>query len=137
MTAVRRFQDLAAWQRCQELAELIFDLTEHGPVSRDFSFRDQIREAADAAAPLIAEGFLRFTTSEFIRYLRMARGELGEVQTDLEKGHARKYFTDEDFTRARTLANRAMGTTTNLLKSKLKQLEAERSTTRRRTRQAP
>ena len=32
---------------------------------------------------MIAEGFLRFTPDEFVRYLRMARGELGELQTHL------------------------------------------------------
>jgi four helix bundle protein len=61
-----------------DLSDVIYEITEGGPCSRDFEFRDQIRSAAEASAPLIAEGFLRFTPDEFVRYLRMARGEIGQ-----------------------------------------------------------
>ena len=71
---------------------------------------------------MIAEGFARYTDREFVRYLRMARGELAEVQSHLLTGAARNYFSPSDLERAETLADRAMGTTTNLLKSKLWQL---------------
>ena len=73
----------------------------------------------------VGEGFVRFTTPEIVRYLRMARGELGEVQSNLEVGRRTKYFSTAESGRAETLARRAMGTTTSLLKSKLRQLEAE------------
>lgn len=76
---------------------------------------------------MIAEGFIRFTPREFVRYLRMARAETGEVQTHLEQARRRAYFTPEQHTQLVTLANRTMGTITNLLKAKLKQLgESER-----------
>ncbi|HZB26343.1 MAG TPA: four helix bundle protein, partial [Vicinamibacterales bacterium] len=126
-----------------DLAATVFHLTETGPVSRDFLFRNQIREAADAPAPLIAEGFKRFTTPEFVRYLRMACGELAEVQTQLIEGEGKGYFAGATLGNAQTLARRAIGTTTNLLKSKLRKLaverrERERASRRRRSlRRAP
>jgi four helix bundle protein len=132
MAAAQRFQDLAAWQRCIELARLINEITAEGPAAQNFEYRDQIRRAADAAAPLIAEGFVRFTTAEFARYLRMARAELAEVQTYLEHARGRKYFTAEQQSLAEEAARRAIGTTTNLLKSKLRQLEAEKGARRGR-----
>ena len=125
MAGVARFEDLAAWRVCVQLATAVFELTEAGPVTRDFGFRDQIRAAADAGAPLIAEGFKRFTSREFVRYLRLACGELAEVQTRLVEGAAKGYFAGETLESAQTLARRAIGTTTNLLKSKLRQLDAE------------
>ena len=140
MPGVARFEDLAAWRFCTNLAAAIFHLTEIGPVSRDFRFRDQIREAADAAAPLIAEGFKRFTTPEFVRYLRMACGELAEVQTQLTQGVAKGYFEGVSLDNAQTLARQAIGTTTNLLNSKLRKLQAEtreRASRRRRNRRRP
>ena len=122
MGGVKRFQDLVAWTLCAELSLAVFEITETGPAAKDVGFRTQLRAAADAAPPLIAEGFSRYTDREFVRYLRMARGELAEVQSQLLAGAARNYFTPADLERAQTLANRAMGTATNLLKSKLRQV---------------
>ena len=125
MDGVRRFEDLAAWRLCAQLATAVFHLTESGPVSGDFPFRDQIRAAADAAAPLIAEGFKRFTPRDLAHYLRLAYGELAEVQTRLPEGAARNYFSGDSLAPAETLARRAIRTTTNLLSAKLRQIEAE------------
>ena len=83
MAGARTFKDLVAWQLSSQLCDIIFDITASGPPARDFEFRDQIRSAAKKAPALISEGFLRWTPREFLRYLRMARGELGEVQNDL------------------------------------------------------
>jgi four helix bundle protein len=92
MAGVRRHQDLIAWQRCMELADVVFEITESGRSSKDFKFRDQIRDAAQSAAPLIAEGFVRFLPGDFVRYLRMARAEVAEVQSDLDTGRRRLLF---------------------------------------------
>jgi four helix bundle protein len=129
---VKRFKDLIAWQRCRELSDVIFEITEAGPVTRNSPFRDQIRDAAQSAAPLIAEGFVRFLPGDFIRYLRMARAEIAEVQSDLEEAQARNYFSAEQLTRASTVARRAMSLTTRLLASKLKDLEDSRKRPRQR-----
>jgi four helix bundle protein len=129
MAGVARFEDLAAWQRCVELNTEVSALTAD---LEDETLRRQMRDAADSAPALIAEGFNRYTTREFIRYLRMARGELGEIQSDLESGNRRGFFAADDFERVHLLARRAMGTTTNLLKSKLRQLEEEQNAKRRR-----
>ena len=40
------FKDLKVWQRSKELAVLIYRLTQKGPFTRDYGFRDQIRRAA-------------------------------------------------------------------------------------------
>jgi four helix bundle protein len=121
MSTARRFEDLAAWQFCREMEDVIFEITEAGPVKNDEEFRSQIRDAAKKAPPLVAEGFIRFVPKEFVRYLRMARGEIAEVQSRLHSGKSRKYFTTDQLARARPITNRAMGTTTNLLKAKLRQ----------------
>jgi four helix bundle protein len=139
VAGVKQFEDLAAWRFSVELSEAIDDITKNARVLQDSEFRKQIVAAADAAAPLIAEGFLRFTTPEIVRYLRMARAELAEVQTHLTIGAKKNYFTAEQLQRVWPLANRAMGTTTNFLKSKLRQLEEEqrRKRNKRRTRRRP
>ena len=126
MAGVRRFQDLVAWQLCVELCDVVFEMTETGSAARDIEYQAQIRSAAKKAPALIAEGFLRFTAPEFVRYLRMARGELGEIQNHLEFGRRRNHFRGGQLERAAVLSTRAMSTTTRLLKSKLPKAPGKR-----------
>lgn len=106
-----------------ELCAEVAKLAGSPEVAKDFSLRDQLRNSARAAPALIAEGFLRFTAEEFVRYLRMARGELGELQTHLEAAAQQGHVSGEQLSRLMSLANQAMAVTTNLLKSKLPQLK--------------
>ena len=99
MAGVRRFEDLIAWQRSMDLCNIVFEITCSGPSVRDQDFHGQIRSAAKKAPALISEGFLRYTAPEMVRYLRMARAEIGEVQNHLEFARRQKYFTT-DRTRA-------------------------------------
>jgi four helix bundle protein len=137
MAGVRRFQDLIAWQLSSELRDRLFELTANGPASRDRLFCDQTRRAAKNAPALITEGFVRFTTREFIRHLRMARAELAEVEDALDHARRRGLFTEDALEAANTLLGRAMGATTNLMKSKLRQLENESKRRRPRRRTKP
>jgi four helix bundle protein len=83
---------------------------------------------------LIAEGFVRYLPGDFARYLRMARAEIAEVQTDLDEARDRKYFSEEQQTRAVTVARRAMYLTTRLLVSRVRQIEDETQRKKRRRR---
>jgi four helix bundle protein len=121
VVGVRRFEDLVAWQLAVELCDVVFEITETGAASSDLEFRSQIRKAAQKAPALIAEGFLRYTPSEFVPYLRVARGEIGEVQNHLVFASRHKYWSPKDLDRASALARRTMIITTRLLKSKLPQ----------------
>ena len=130
---VNRFEDLVAWQLCVELCGAVFEITEDGKAAADAEFQNQIRRAAKAAPSLIAEGFARFTAPEMVRYLRMARAELAEVQSNLAVGRRLSYFSNEQLEPVQLLARRAMGTTTSLLKSKLRQLQEPAPTKRKGT----
>jgi four helix bundle protein len=112
-----------------ELSELVSDVVHTGAIARDFRLRDQIRSAAQSAPALIAEGFIRFTPEEFVHYLRMARAEMGELQTHLETARRQRLLPDEQFERIIPLARRTMAITTKLLKSKLPLLKKKRGTT--------
>ena len=118
-TTAHRFQELDAWQLAFSLSKRIDELTSSGKCTTDQEFCEQIRRAASKAPPLIAEGFIRFTPDEIVRYMRMARGELGEVQSRLLHAQTRGYFDVDQWNAVKTLADRAMAATTALLKSKL------------------
>jgi four helix bundle protein len=87
--AVRDCRDLVCWQLANELKLEVIAFTESGPASRDFKYRDQIRDSAAAAERDIAEGFGRFRPREFARFLEYARASLMETQSSLIDGRDR------------------------------------------------
>lgn len=81
MAGVKRFEDLVAWQRSRSLCVEIYRVTGSFPSDERFGLVSQMRRACVSIPSNIAEGFGRQTTPDFVRYLRMARGSLFEVQT--------------------------------------------------------
>lgn len=109
MAGVRRFEDLIAWQLCFELQQYVFELTATGPAARDLGYRRQIRESSASAADNVAEGFGRYRTRDFARFVDIARASLNETSSQLKRGLARRYFTEERYAHANQLTNRALG----------------------------
>ncbi|MBX3377564.1 MAG: four helix bundle protein [Phycisphaeraceae bacterium] len=66
-----------------ELAAEIYRETSSMPGSERFGLTNQMRRAAVSVPSNIAEGFGRASRPEFLRFLRMARGSLFELQSHL------------------------------------------------------
>jgi four helix bundle protein len=96
MARIERFEDLKGWQKARELANAVYDLTDHSDFARDFQLRDQIRAAAASVMHNIAEGFDAGTDPEFIRFLKMARRSASETQSELYLASDRRYITCEE-----------------------------------------
>jgi four helix bundle protein len=59
MATIRKFEDLGIWQTARNLSMKVFQLTEAGPASKDYRFKNQIRDSAGSVMDNIAEGFER------------------------------------------------------------------------------
>jgi four helix bundle protein len=114
MAGVHRLEELAAWQLAWELKRRVYAFTETGPVSRDLKFCDDLRRAASSAPFNTSEGFYRFAPREFRRFLRIARGSLGEVKDQILHARDEKYLDEATFQDLSRLANRAIGANTRL-----------------------
>ncbi|PYU09820.1 MAG: four helix bundle protein, partial [Acidobacteria bacterium] len=77
---LKSFTELTVWQRAEELALLVFRLTEKYPRSDQYGIVAQVRRSAASVTANIAEGFGRGTTRELLRSLQIARGELEETR---------------------------------------------------------
>ncbi|MFA4873059.1 MAG: four helix bundle protein [Patescibacteria group bacterium] len=86
MATIQKFEDLICWQRARGLANFIFDITDNVSF-KDFDLKRQIRRAAISPMSNIAEGFDRGTQAEFIDALFIAKGETGEVGSQLYIAH--------------------------------------------------
>jgi four helix bundle protein len=116
VTAANRYQDLICWQLADELEQLVFALTAAGPASRDFKFRDQIRDSSSSATRNMAEGFGRYWPSEFSNFLTIARGSLLETHNSAGAGLSKGYFSAGDADRMQRLAWRSKRATTGLIR---------------------
>lgn len=84
MGSIRSYRDTVGWQRGMELAELMYGFVETLPENERFGLRSQLRRAVISIPSNIAEGYGRGTPAEFLRSLRVARGSVAEVSTQLE-----------------------------------------------------
>ncbi len=81
--SIKRFEDLEVWQKAIEFAEEIHKISETGKLKKDFDSKSQLRRAAFSISNNIAEGFEYNSTSEFLRFLKYAKGSAGEVRNQL------------------------------------------------------
>lgn len=94
MATITCFEDLEIWKIARTLSLKIFELTQSGPFSKDFRFRDQIRAAARSVMDNIAEGFERSSKLEFVNFLSIAKGSSGEVRSQLYAALDQQYIEE-------------------------------------------
>lgn len=81
--SIKTFRDLIAWQKSMALAKAIYLVTRALPDTERFGLMTQMRRAAVSIPSNIAEGHGRQSTTEYIRYLKVARASLMELQTQV------------------------------------------------------
>ncbi len=79
----KRFEDLPIWKASLEITRLIYDLSAQAEWKKDYGLRDQIRRAIISVSSNIVEGYEKNNNNELIRYLRIAKGSVGEVRNQL------------------------------------------------------
>lgn len=94
---VTRFEELTVWQKAKALSVAVYRVTGSGEFARDFGLRDQIRRAAVSVMSNIAEGFERYSRTEFRHFLSIARGSASEVRSQLHLARELGYIAEADF----------------------------------------
>ncbi len=75
------FKGLYVWQKGIELAVFIYQITQSGDFSKDYSLRNQIRDAAVSIPSNIAEGDELATDKQAIKHFYISKGSCAEVLT--------------------------------------------------------
>ncbi len=94
--AIQRFEDLVIWRVSLHLTKHVYDFTRKPAFSRDFGLVDQLRRAIVSVSSNIVEGFEKNNINEFARYLRIAKGSVGEVRNQLYIAYAAGYISQEE-----------------------------------------
>jgi len=79
--SVQKFEDLIVWQKAMDLVIEIYKLVKLLPNDEIYALSDQMKRAAVSVPSNIAEGQERSTAKDFIRFLYIAKGSKGELET--------------------------------------------------------
>jgi len=97
MSTVEKFEDLLCWQRARELVSFVYDISKYRDFGKDRGLVNQITRASVSVMSNIAEGFDRATQNEFVDALFIAKGEAGEVRSQLYIAYDCRYIDMSKF----------------------------------------
>jgi four helix bundle protein len=112
----KRVEELAVWRLGNELREKVHAITADPPISNDFRFCNQARDAASSITRNIAEGFGRYRHKEFAQFLSISRGSVFELVDLLRDGVSRQYWSQERVSGLDGLCNRTISALTHLIR---------------------
>ncbi|MDX1583946.1 MAG: four helix bundle protein [Thermoanaerobaculia bacterium] len=92
--SVKSFRDLRVWSESLRLVLNVYELSSMFPPAERYGLTAQMRRAAISVPSNIAEGHQRDSTKDFLRYLSIARGSLGELETQIELSQMLGYLDE-------------------------------------------
>jgi four helix bundle protein len=80
---IRSYRDLIAWQKSFQLGLSVYRVVLQLPDHERYGLVSQLRRSAVSIASNIAEGYGRHGRADYVRFLKMARGSVYELDTQL------------------------------------------------------
>lgn len=95
---IKKFEELNIWKLALKTTREIYDLTAEKEFSRDFELKSQMRRSIISVSSNIVDGFEKNNNNnEFIRFLKIAKGSLGETRNHLYIALAVRYINNKKF----------------------------------------
>jgi four helix bundle protein len=113
---VDRFEDLKCWKSARSLVKAVFIACKHENLKRDFEVQNQLKRASLSIMNNIAEGFARFHTKDFIRFLNIAQASASEVKSMLYVLEDLSYLTQEQLKEIHQLTDESRKLTLGLIR---------------------
>ena len=80
---MQSYKELDVWRKAVDLVILVYSVSKNFPSEEKFGLTSQIQRAAVSVPSNIAEGWGRSSTIDYIRFLRMSKGSLLELETQM------------------------------------------------------
>ncbi len=96
MSKIQSYKDLLIWQKGIEITEKVYLLTKSFPSEEIYSLTNQIKRATVSIPSNIAEGFGRNSTKSYVNFLKISRGSLYELETQLIIAEKQNFISDLD-----------------------------------------
>ena len=81
---IKSFRDLDVWRLGKRITLAVYKVTASFPKTELYGLVAQMRRSAVSIPSNVAEGFNRFHNKEYRRFLYMALGSCGELETQVE-----------------------------------------------------
>jgi len=94
---VQRFEDLDIWKNARELCKKLRTISDNGTLCKDYSLKDQIFRSSGSCMDNIAEGFERDGKKEFLQFLYISKGSLGETRSQIHRCSDSHHLTEEQY----------------------------------------
>jgi four helix bundle protein len=124
MGTIKNFEDLEVWCKARLLCKEIYEVTLKGSFAKDYSLKNQILDSSGSIMDNIAEGFEREGVKEFIQFLSIAKGSVGETRSQLyrvfDRNHIEKEIFEKLFSDAIQISKMLSGFINYLKNSELK-----------------
>ena len=95
MATIRRFEELEIWQNARVLCNSIREISIDTGLSKDFALKNQILRSSGSVMDNIAEGFERDGKKEFLNFLYISKGSLGETRSQVYRAFDAGHITEE------------------------------------------
>ena len=118
---VESYENLIVWQKSMDLVIAVYALTDNYPKEEIYGLTSQTRRSAVSIPSNIAEGKLREYDTEFKRYLLIAFGSGGEMETQLEIAKRLPQTKDFDYSKVDSLLVEVM----KILNTMISKLESK------------
>ena len=96
MATIKKFEDLDVWQLARQLNIKIAPLLEKLSEAKNYDLKSQLDCSAGSIMDNISEGFERDGNREFIQFLAISKGSLGEVRSQLYRTFDRKFLEKDE-----------------------------------------
>jgi len=117
---VLSYRDLEVWKNSMSLVEIVYTITSDFPNEEKYGLISQIRRCAVSIPSNIAEGYMRKNTKEYIQFLYISLGSLGELDTQLEIATRLKFTSkNEEMNKKTTILRKQLYGLVKSLKNKL------------------
>jgi four helix bundle protein len=116
--AVRHHRDLIAWQLADQFKSEVIRLVKSNPAAwGDLRYRSQLVASSTSVTANLVEGFRRYSSGEFPRFIDYSLASLGEAEQRLRDGIELGYFKGKDCEAAFLLARRCLTASIRLKQS--------------------
>lgn len=98
MESAKDFKDLIVWQKAHEFVLSVYNITNDFPKLELYGLTSQFRRAAVSNPANIAEGFVKRTNPDKLRFYNIAEGSIQECKYYIILSKDLKYITEDKIT---------------------------------------
>ncbi|MBI1836172.1 MAG: four helix bundle protein [Flavobacteriia bacterium] len=103
MNKIKSYKDLLIWQKGISIPNLVYTLLKSFPNEEMYALTSQLKSSTISVPSNIAEGFGRNSVKSYLNFLKISRGSLFELETQLIITENQNYIQDIE------LYNKIMG----------------------------